>query len=52
MTMVEPRNLLIQIIDFSYDSLNSQDIADLTMDLNFKDYDIQKVLDKDENGKP
>lgn len=47
MTMVEPSDLKVQIIDFSYQSLHSKDISDLVLDLNFKDLDFSKIFKKE-----
>ena len=50
MTMVEPKDLSVHILDFSYESLNSQDVSDLILDINFKDMDLKKAVKAD--GKP
>ena len=50
MTMIEPKDLSVQIVDFSYESLNSQDSADLTLDINFKDMDLKKVMNAGGRG--
>lgn len=47
MTMVEPKDLSVQVIDFSYESLNSQDTSDLILDINFKDMNLKKVMEAD-----
>lgn len=47
MTMVEPKDLSVQMIDFAYDSLHSQDTSELTLDINFKDMNLEKVMKED-----
>lgn len=40
----------MQVVDFTYDSLNSQDSSDLTLDINFKDLNLKKVINEGSNS--
>ena len=44
MTMIEPKDLSVHILDFSYEGLHSQDASELVLDINFKDMDLKKVM--------
>ena len=49
MTMVEPVSMKVQIVDFQYECLYSKDVADLVVDLNFKNLDWSTVQKKQDN---
>lgn len=50
MTMVEPKDLSVQIIDFAYESLNSHEVSDLILDIDFKDMNLSKVIKQNKEG--